>query len=247
VVYRLRHRAGHYIWAEAAFQRVEDGADIRIITAIRDVTERQRQAARLERAKAEAEAGARIKAEFLANMSHELRTPLTGMLGVHDLLQSDPTLGAAQRRYVRLAQEAGRSLLTIVNDILDLSKIEAGEMAIEHVPFVLRDLLENCRQIAAEAAPAGVTLALQTDEDVPHAVHGDPTRVRQVLLNLVTNAVKFTPQGRVTVQVSWPAQNLRVAVTDTGIGIAPEEITMLRAAARRAITAAAASHFAKAA
>ena len=227
VVYRLRHRDGHYIWAEAAFQRVEDGADIRIITAIRDVTERQRQAAHLERARVEAEAGARIKAEFLANMSHELRTPLTGMLGVHDLLQSDPTLGAAQRRYVRLAQEAGRSLLTIVNDILDLSKIEAGEMAIEHVPFVLRDLLESCRQIAAEAAPGGVTLALQTDEDVPHVVHGDPTRVRQVLLNLVTNAVKFTPQGRVTVQVSWPAQNLRVAVTDTGIGIAPEVIPHL--------------------
>ena len=233
VVYRLRHKAGHHIWVEAAFRRVADDAgDVRIVTAIRDVTERQRQARHLEQAKAQAEAGARIKAEFLANMSHELRTPLAGMLGTHDLLQSDPSLGPAQRRLVGLAQESSRSLLTIVNDILDFSKIEAGELTIESVPFSLSDLVESCRRLAAEAArDKDLALTVSIAPDVPDWFEGDPTRIRQILLNLATNAVKFTAQGRVAIAVTRLDADgvplVRIAVSDTGIGIAPDAVPRL--------------------
>jgi PAS domain S-box-containing protein len=234
VVYRLRHKAGHHIWVEAAFRRVAgDAGDVRIVTAIRDVTERQRQARHLEQAKAQAEAGARIKAEFLANMSHELRTPLAGMLGTHDLLQSDASLNSAQRRLVGLAQESSRSLLTIVNDILDFSKIEAGELVIESVPFSLSDLVESCRRLAAEAArDKDLALTVSVAPDLPDWLKGDPTRIRQILLNLATNAVKFTAQGRVAITVTREDAGggvplVRIAVGDTGIGIAPEVVPKL--------------------
>ena len=234
VIYRLRHKAGHYIWAEAAFRRVPDEAgDVQVVTAIRDVTERQRQARHLEQAKAQAEAGARIKAEFLANMSHELRTPLAGMLGTHDLLQGDPNLSPAQRRLVGLAQESSRSLLTIVNDILDFSKIEAGEMIVESVPFSLSELIESCRRLAAEAArDKELALAVTIAPDLPDWFKGDPTRIRQILLNLATNAVKFTPRGRIAIAVTRAglqggAHVVRIAVTDTGIGIAEDALPRL--------------------
>ncbi|GJD93109.1 PAS domain S-box protein [Methylobacterium iners] len=232
-IYRMQHKAGHWIWAEAALRRVDEGGEVRIIRALRDVTLRQRQAAHLERAKVAAEAGARIKAEFLANMSHELRTPLTGMLGVHDLLQSDPSVSPSQSRLIALAQESGRSLLTIVNDILDFSKIEAGQLAIEVVPFGLRALLKSCRELTIEAAKGrDLAIVAQIDADVPDAFLGDPVRIRQVLLNLSTNAIKFTPAGTVTLRARWldgaEAQpRLRVDVVDTGIGIAAETLPHL--------------------
>ena len=234
VVYRLRHKAGHHIWVEAAFRRVAgDAGDVRIVTAIRDVTERQRQARHLEQAKAQAEAGARIKAEFLANMSHELRTPLAGMLGTHDLLQSDPTLSPTQRRLVGLAQESSRSLLTIVNDILDFSKIEAGELTVESVPFSLSDLVESCRRLAAEAArDKDLEVTVSIAPELPDWLEGDPTRIRQILLNLATNAVKFTTRGRVAIAVTGAdadgnVPRVRIAVSDTGIGIAPDVVPRL--------------------
>ncbi|HEX8417962.1 MAG TPA: PAS domain S-box protein [Methylobacterium sp.] len=233
VVYRLQHRRGHWIWAEAALRRVEEGGEIQIIKAIRDVTMRQRQAAHLERAKVAAEAGARVKGEFLANMSHELRTPLTGMLGVHDLLQSDPSLTPSQARLIELAQESGRSLLMIVNDILDFSKIEAGQLAIETLPFGLRALVTSCRELAGQAARSrNLSLATEIDPDVPDWFLGDPARLRQVLLNLATNAIKFTPEGSVTIRARWLAEagrrpHLRVEVIDTGIGIAPDKLPRL--------------------
>ncbi|WP_342153939.1 PAS domain S-box protein [Methylorubrum sp. SB2] len=234
VIYRLRHKAGHYIWAEAAFRRVPgEAGDVQIVTAIRDVTERQRQARHLEQAKAQAEAGARIKAEFLANMSHELRTPLAGMLGTHDLLQSDPSLNPAQRRLVGLAQESSRSLLTIVNDILDFSKIEAGEMIVESVPFSLSELVESCRRLAAEAArDKDLALTVSIAPDLPDWLKGDPTRIRQILLNLATNAVKFTAGGRVSIAVTRAGAQggvplVRIAVSDTGIGIAEDALPRL--------------------
>ncbi|KQP76715.1 hypothetical protein ASF41_02820 [Methylobacterium sp. Leaf111] len=134
VIYRMRHRSGHDLWVEAAFRRIEEQGEIQVIQAIRDVTQRQRQEADLHSARIAAEAAVRAKAEFLATMSHELRTPLAGILGVHDLLQGDASLNRNQARLVGLAQEAGRSLLTIVNDILDVSKIEAGRLVIESPP-----------------------------------------------------------------------------------------------------------------
>ena len=221
-VHRLRHKDGSYVWVEIIFRLVNDSSDggSGVLGAIRDVTERQRQARHLEQAKAQAEAGARVKAEFLANMSHELRTPLTGILGVHDLLQGDPSLSDRQRHFVDLAQDSGRALLTIVNDILDFSKIEAGQMAIERVPFRLRELIESCRQLGEKAIKLkGVCLTNSVDADVPDLFLGDPTRLRQVLLNLTTNAIKFTTEGTVDVRVSWSMDRLRFTVQDTGIGI----------------------------
>jgi len=183
----------------------------------------------LERARAAAEAGARAKAEFLANMSHELRTPLTGMLGVHDLLHMDPSLSERQLHYVRLAQESGRSLLIIVNDILDFSKIEAGHLTIEQAPFSLRELVESCRQLGAEMIKhKNVRLFADVAADVPDLLLGDPTRLRQVLLNLTTNAIKFTSHGKVAIHASWTLNDrLRVTVADTGIGIAPNVMPLL--------------------
>ncbi|NEU10940.1 PAS domain S-box protein [Methylobacterium sp. BTF04] len=233
VIYRLRHRAGHDIWVEAAFRRIEEQGGVQIIQAIRDVTERQSQEADLQRARGAAEAGAQVKAEFLANMSHELRTPLAGILGVHDLLRSDPTLSVSQDHLVALAQESGRSLLTIVNDILDFSKIEAGQLVIEAMPFGLRALMEGCRVLSAETIGAGgVALSVAVEPDVPDWLIGDPTRLRQVILNLATNAIKFTPEGSVMLRALWHAEagrcgSLRIEVVDTGIGIAAETLPHL--------------------
>lgn len=237
VIYRMRHKSGSDIWVEAAFRRIEEGGDVQIIQAIRDVSQRQSQEADLQRARVAAEAGARAKAEFLANMSHELRTPLVGILGVHDLLRGDAQLTPDQARLVGLAQESGRSLLTIVNDILDFSKIEAGQLVIESVPFSLRALVEACREFSAEIAQVrDVRFVTEIADDVPDWLLGDPTRLRQVILNLATNAIKFTPAGSVTLRVTWapapddaprPGATLRIALIDTGIGIAPETLSQI--------------------
>ena len=152
--YRVRHKDGHWVWVDASASLLRDaeGRPKTVITSLRDVTERQRFSRHLERAKAAAEKAGRQKSEFVANMSHELRTPLTGILGIHDLLQRDPTLGPQQRRYLEMARDAGRSLLSIVNDVLDFSKIEAGQLAIEKVPFRLTDVVEACAELADETA-----------------------------------------------------------------------------------------------
>ncbi|KQU05157.1 hypothetical protein ASG60_00210 [Methylobacterium sp. Leaf469] len=230
-VYRLRHKDGSDIWVEAAFRRIEEHG-VQIIHAIRDVTERQRQEADLERAKVAAEAGARVKAEFLANMSHELRTPLTGMLGVHDLLMGEATLSVSQTRLLGLAQESGRSLLTIVNDILDFSKIEAGQLTVESLPFGLRALLEACRELSVEAVRGrSVAISVEVPPGMPDWFIGDPTRLRQVVLNLATNAIKFTPDGSVTLRARHSGTGavplVTIEVVDTGIGIAADALPHL--------------------
>lgn len=236
-VYRMRHEAGHELWVEAAFRLVEDNGGIQIIQALRDVTQRQTQEANLRSARIAAEAAVRAKSEFLATMSHELRTPLAGILGVQDLLYEDQTLSHDQGRLIGLARESARSLLAIVNDILDFSKIEAGHLVIEALPFSLRSVIEGCRELSVETL-AGRELRFDVEiaPDVPNWVLGDPTRLRQVILNLVTNAIKFTPRGSITLRVRWrtspvgarsPRTRLRIEVADTGIGILPETLPLL--------------------
>jgi PAS domain S-box-containing protein len=237
VIYRMRHRSGHDLWVEAAFRRIEEQGEIQVIQAIRDVTQRQRQEADLHNARVAAEAAVRAKAEFLATMSHELRTPLAGILGVHDLLQGDSSLSRNQARLVGLAQEAGRSLLTIVNDILDVSKIEAGRLVIESLPFSLIELIEGCRELSVEIAQGReVRIATEIGPEIPDWVLGDPTRLRQVILNLTTNAIKFTPHGSVTIRAAWkPAPDdgprhrstLLIELEDTGIGIPEDALPQL--------------------
>jgi signal transduction histidine kinase len=174
--YRVRHKAGYWVWVEAAIKLLRDSrtrGPQSLILALRDVTERQRAARHLERVTVEAEKVANLKSEFLANMSHELRTPLTGVLGLHDLLASDPTLSVKQKRQVELAREAGRSLLGIVNDILDFSKIESGHLAIELAPFDLANVIEACRALGQQDARRK-SLAVAADYfDIPPLLVGD--------------------------------------------------------------------------
>ncbi|HEX5718482.1 MAG TPA: ATP-binding protein, partial [Thermoanaerobaculia bacterium] len=193
-----------------------------IISINRDVTERRRAEA-LRLAKEAAERTARAKAQFLANMSHEIRTPMAGVIGLSDLLLATD-LDERQSQYARLIQSSTGALLRVIDDILDFSKIEAGKLLFEDVPFDLRATLGEVVEILRLGAMAkGTTLELAVTDDLPGWVRGDPGRLRQVLMNLVGNAVKFTEGGSVTVHADTAADGrIRVQIRDTGIGI-PQE------------------------
>jgi PAS domain S-box-containing protein len=190
----------------------------------RVVTERVRALEALEAERREAERASQSKSAFLANMSHEIRTPMNGVLGMVELL-ADSDLTPEQRRSTELVRSSADSLLTILNDILDFSKIEAGRMELEDVPFDLHELATNTvRMFAAQAAASKVELVCDVPPDVPRMVRGDPGRLRQVLHNLVSNAVKFTTKGEVTVSVDLRRRGrgeatLAFSVRDTGVGI----------------------------
>ena len=192
-----------------------------IISVNRDVTERRRNEA-LRMAKEAAERTARAKAQFLANMSHEIRTPMAGVIGLSDLLLGTE-LDERQSEYARLILSSTGSLLRVIDDILDFSKIEAGKLTFEDAPFDLRATLTEVGEVLRLSAMAkGTTLEIDPAEDLPQWVRGDAGRLRQVLMNLVGNAVKFTEGGSVKVRAEREAHRIHVRVQDTGIGI-PEE------------------------
>jgi len=251
---RYRSRDGSYRWL--SWTAVPYAGEQLIYAAARDVTERKRadeQLARYAReldlareaeaehanrlshlvhelaaAKARAEDATQAKAQFLANMSHEIRTPMAAIIGMADLARKTK-LSAEQRDYVGTIAQSAEALLDIVNDILDFSKIEARKLELEQIAFPLRDTVEDVlKTLALRAQEKALELACDIRADVPDALVGDPGRLRQVLTNLVGNAIKFTERGEVVVHVSPSSVNqdtvaLHFAVTDTGIGIAPEK------------------------
>jgi PAS domain S-box-containing protein len=207
--------------------RNEGGEIIGTFGLSKDMTEHKRAEEALEAAKEAAEAAARTKNEFIANVSHEIRTPMNGIIGMTSLLL-DTKLDPLQREFAETVRQSADALLTLVNDILDFAKFEAGKLAFEALDFDLVETVEGSVDMLAERAQAkGIELACEVLPEVPPWLRGDPGRLRQVLVNLVGNAIKFTERGEVVVRVVLLSEDadgtvLRFAVTDTGIGIPPE-------------------------
>lgn len=226
--HRLRHRDGSYRWILSRGSLIRDiyGVAARMVGIHIDTTDRKRTEDELRAAKEAAEAASKAKSEFLANMSHEIRTPMNGVLGTTELLLNS-TLTDKQRHLASTVHRSGRTLLAIINDILDFSKIEAGKLDLECVGFDVSQLLDESLELFMEAARRKhLHLTQQVDERVPRYLKGDPVRLRQILMNLLSNAMKFTETGGVSLTADYVSgtpthAQLRISVTDTGIGIPP--------------------------
>ncbi len=205
---------------------LEGGVPKRVVGAVIDISQQKELLLRLERAKEAAEAAAEIKSQFLANMSHEIRTPMNAVMGMTSLLL-DLDLTPEALDYVSTIRTSSDSLLAIINDILDFSKIESGKFELEHIPFALGECLEQAVELLApKAAEKQLDLSIDIDADLAEWIYGDVTRLRQIVVNLVGNAVKFTSKGEVVVRAgksraSDGREEVHVSVCDTGIGIEP--------------------------
>jgi PAS domain S-box-containing protein len=239
---RALHRSGHEIPIELTVtspMQTENGFFFGAF--LRDISSRLERDAELRRAKDTAEAATRAKSEFLTNMSHELRTPLNGVLGYAQLLQRDRNLNGPQREALEAIATCGAQLLDLINDILDLSKIEAGRLEIEDAVTDLTRLVTDLTPVVSEAASRkALRLTTSIGSDVPRPVVLDGRRVRQVLLNLLGNAVKFTAAGEVRLAITRDGESLRFEVSDTGPGIEPEAIAEIFSAFSQTKTGAAA-------
>jgi PAS domain S-box-containing protein len=234
VEFRLRHNSGHYEWVRSRAQGDFDarGQSAKLAGSIQLISDRkQAEKATLEAVRV-AESANRAKSDFVANMSHEIRTPMNGVLGMADLLL-DTELDALQRDYAETIRDSGTSLLTVINDILDFSKVEAGKLELESLNVDLRDTFEDVsRLLSIQAHAKGLELTAQVDEKLPQFVKGDAGRIRQILLNLAGNAIKFTVKGEVSLEIKVietgeTGTTVRCEVRDTGIGIPADRLQSL--------------------
>ncbi|MEO0036348.1 MAG: hypothetical protein RLZZ501_2371 [Pseudomonadota bacterium] len=219
---------GEIFWARLSGQVIHVEERHSILIGLNDITESKHTEAELKTAKEEAERANQAKSMFLATMSHEIRTPMNGVLGMLDVLHTTP-LDGEQREVVGVIRNSAQSLLSIIDDILDLSKIEAGRLDLETIPLTLNEMIEcTVEMLAHRARDRRLELAWHIDPALPESCLGDPVRLRQILINLIGNAIKFTEQGSVSLEVAlaerfdqWVA--VRFAVTDTGIGLNEEQ------------------------
>ncbi len=256
---KARHKDLHWFDAEISAHPLSiQGANQGWALFIRDITNRKHREMELRRAKDEAEMASAAKSEFVANVSHELRTPLTGIIGLHELLQLTD-IDARQQNYLQLAQTSANNLLRLIDDLLDFSKIEAGKLQLENLPFTLLECVEDvANAMAGRAQLRGLELTLDLDGNLPTRLIGDAYRIRQILLNLVGNAIKFTERGDICIrvrQVSSSTANssgdstqdafdsqresrvrLRFEVHDSGIGIEENQRELIFEAFRQADT-----------
>ncbi|MFN3513978.1 MAG: ATP-binding protein [Phenylobacterium sp.] len=228
--YRVVRRDGREVWAAGSCRLVEDaeGRPLRLIGALQNVTARKATERALLQAKEDAEAANRAKSTFLATMSHEIRTPLNGVLGMAQAMAADNDLTQVQHDRLEVIRQSGETLLAILNDVLDLSKIEAGKLELEERPFDVVDLARGAHAaFTAIANKKGLSFDLSVEPLAQGVYLGDSTRVRQILYNLVSNALKFTELGEVRVVVGRAGEALRLTVSDTGIGIPPDRLAGL--------------------
>lgn len=234
---RFLHRDGKYRWCLVRGAALRDayGVPIRMAGSLTDITDRKNSEIQIVAARETAEAATKAKSEFLANMSHEIRTPLTGLLGTAKLMRATP-LNAVQLDYLEVIHQSADSLLVMLSDILDFSKIEANKVQLENIEFDLVEMATDvAKMMSFSAAQKGLDFETDIPEDLNRSVVGDPARIRQILLNLINNTVKFTAKGEVSFRVDilkYEAERvlIRFKVSDTGIGISKESLASIFAA-----------------